>query len=113
LGPPKKPAWSGARLLARRPENDLSISRIAMSYAIVASCADPVSDDFTGRFDSVGIDYEVFDRQPAIACASADEIFDIGENVATYPAVIGTFIVWLKARMESAGPELRGDDLLP
>lgn len=74
-----------------------------MSYAIIASCADSACDDFTDRFDSEGLGCEIFHRQPAMACAPAGEIFDIGENGAPYPAVIGTFIVWLKARMEPAG----------
>jgi hypothetical protein len=73
-----------------------------MSYGIIASCAGPASDDFTDRFDSAEAECEVFHRTPAVACATAGDMFDIADSGAAYPAVIGTFIVWLKARMESA-----------
>jgi hypothetical protein len=83
-----------------------------MSYGITVSCAGPALDDFTDQLDLEEIDCEIFNREPAVACAAAGEMLDVAESAAPYPAVIGTFIVWLKARMESAGAEVRCENLL-
>src|SRR5262249_44694292 len=100
---PANLGWLSFSARPRIPRNDFPRYRGRMMYtAITVSCACLESDDFTDELNPAAIDCETFERRPRAAYAAAGDTLDIAENAAPYPAVIGTFIVWLKARMEPA-----------
>ena len=83
------------------------MSGFIMLSGSTISCADPRSDASTDQLDWEEIDSEPYERRPA-----GSDIYNGAVNVTPYPAVIGVFIVWLKARMESPGPETCHDGRL-